>query len=117
VDQNCKLCGEIENTEHMIFNCLEYSGLIWEIFFKASNKMIGKSDPHRSLVFGMYNVMDAVPLKFSDSRESRALDKLICEIKREIIYRKYLRSQNPRLNNVIYTPQRVPKSTHRYSLQ
>jgi hypothetical protein len=32
---------------------------------------------------------------------------LICEIKKDIIYRKYLHTQNPRLNNIIYTPQRV----------
>jgi hypothetical protein len=59
------------------------------------------------MVFNIHNVMYAVPLRFSDPRISKALDILICEIKREIIYRKYLHSQNPCLNNIIYTPQRV----------
>jgi hypothetical protein len=40
-------------------------------------------------------------------RVSKALDILICEIKKDIIYKTYLRTQNPRLNNIIYTPQRV----------
>jgi hypothetical protein len=107
VDQNCKMCGEIENTEHLIFKCPEYSMIIWEVFYEICNRMIRRDDPHRSLMFSIHNVMYAVPLNIIPPRVSKALDILICEIKKDIIYRKYLHTQNPRLNNIIYTPQRV----------
>jgi hypothetical protein len=71
------------------------------------NEMLRKEDPNKLLAFSINNVMYAVPLKANSPKVSKALDILICEIKRDIIYRKYLRSQNPRLNNIIYTPQRI----------
>jgi hypothetical protein len=107
VDQSCKLCGEIENTEHLIFKCPEYSMIIWDVFYEMCNEMIRKDDPNKLLVFSINNVMYAVPLNVNPPKVSKALDILICEIKKDIIYRKYLRSQNPRLNNIIYTPQRI----------
>jgi hypothetical protein len=51
--------------------------------------------------------MYAVPLNTNPPKVSKALVILICEIKKDIIYRKYLRSQNPHLNNIMYTPQRI----------
>jgi hypothetical protein len=107
VDQNCKLCGEIENTEHLIFKCPEYSMIIWDVFYDMCNEMLRKEDPNKLLAFSINNVMYAVPLNANPPKVSNALDILICEIKKDIIYRKYLRSQNPRLNNIIYTPQRI----------
>jgi hypothetical protein len=69
--------------------------------------MFRKDNPHRLLAFSINNVMYATPLNINPPKVSKALDILICEIKKDIIYRKYLCSQNPRLNNIMYTPQRI----------
>jgi hypothetical protein len=105
-----KLCGDTENTEHLIFACPEYSALIWENFASAGDCLVKKSDPNHSLRINIHNIMYANPLGLSDPKTSKVIDMLICEIKKDIIYRKYLRSQTPRLNEIIYTSQRV--STH-----
>jgi hypothetical protein len=107
VDQNCKLCGDTENTEHLIFACPEYSAMVWETFASAGDKMVKALDPNPSMRINIHNIMYANPLRLSDGKTSRMFDMLICEIKKDIIYRKYLRSQTPGLNEIVYTPQRV----------
>jgi hypothetical protein len=42
LDQNCKMCGDIENTEHLIFKWPEYCGLLWEMSYEIGNIMIRK---------------------------------------------------------------------------
>jgi hypothetical protein len=81
--------------------------IIWDVFYEMCNGMLRKEDPNKLLAFSINNVMYAVPLNANPPKVSNALDIRICKIKRDIIYRKFLRSQNPRLNNIIYTPQRI----------
>jgi hypothetical protein len=61
--------------------------------------LVKNTDPNHSLRINIHNIMYANPLGLADSKTSKVLDMLI--------YRKYLRSQTRRLNEIIYTPQRV----------
>jgi hypothetical protein len=61
--------------------------IIWEVFYEVCNKMIKKDDPHRLLAFSINNVMYAAPLNINPPRISKALDILVCEIKKYIIYK------------------------------
>jgi hypothetical protein len=36
------MCGDIENTEHLIFKWPEYCGLLWEMSYEIGNIMIRK---------------------------------------------------------------------------
>jgi hypothetical protein len=106
-DQTCKLCGDIENTEHLIFGCQEYSMIIWEQFQKIGDYIVKKLDPGKSFVISIHNVMYSVPFSGIDPKIAKIMFHLSAEIKRDIIYRKFRRSMEPRLNEIIYNDQRV----------
>jgi hypothetical protein len=61
--------------------------------------MVKKCDPGKSYVISIHNVMYSVPLT--------GMFHLCAEIKWDIIYRKFRRSMEPRLNEIIYNDQRV----------
>jgi hypothetical protein len=106
-DQYCKLCGDTENTEHLIFGCQEYSAIIWEQIKKMGDYLVKKSDPRKSFPLSIHNVMYSVPFTNIDPLVAKMMYILCAEIKRDIIYRKYRRSTTPRLNEIIYSVQRV----------
>jgi hypothetical protein len=60
-DQLCKLCGETENTEHLIFGCQEYSAILWEQVQKIGDYVVNKSDPSKSFMLSIHNVKYLVP--------------------------------------------------------
>jgi hypothetical protein len=64
VDQNCKLCGDTENTEHLIFACPEYSAMVWETFASAGDKMVNP-------LTARWTYTSAKKLFFSESMETK----------------------------------------------
>jgi hypothetical protein len=106
-DQFCKLCGDLENTEHLIFGCQEYSAIIWEQIKGIGDFIVKKSDPSKNFALSIHNVMYSIPFTNIDPLVAKTMYILCAEIKRDIIYRKYRRSTTPRLNEIIYSVQRV----------
>jgi len=53
---NCSLCGSVESTQHLIFDCEEYAEIFWDVLIKAITKGRGQESQESTCVY-MYNVM------------------------------------------------------------
>jgi len=98
---NCLLCGNMENTMHLMFECEQYSEKIWKGLSDALNhvlniRLIGGITLHA------YNVMYNNDIRGLDGVQNDQVLYLIQEIKRNLVYRRYIRSTrgiNIRNNN------------------
>ena len=87
----------------MIFECPEYSEMVWEVISEAINKL----DNQDTVAIHMHNVMYNLPIKKLEKRYESQISIFIQEIKRNIIYRRFLRCQNPNRNQIIYNKNRI----------
>jgi len=102
--KQCTLCGATENTQHMIFECPEYSEIVWEVISEAINSSM---DNQNNITIHMHNVMYNLPIKKLEKKHDNQIQTYIQEIKRNIIYRRYLRCQNPNRAQIIYNRDRI----------
>ena len=101
-DGKCQLCGEIESTAHLVYECEEYSEIIWTVLGRILSNIYSKS-----VFLHGYNVMYNLELKNLNSKENETINLIIQEIKRNIIYRAMLREKHPRLNEIIYNDTKI----------
>ena len=88
----CGLCGRQETTMHLMFECEEYSEKVWRQLSEVINGMIeardGIGNPgirlHAFQV--LYNQAGNIP-----TRHSKQILELVQEVKRNIVYRRFLR--------------------------
>ena len=86
----------------MIYECDEYSGIIWEVFARILRNIYGEN-----VFLHGYNVMYNLELKGLNASENDTVSHIIQEIKRNLIYRAMQREKNPRLNEIIYNDTKI----------
>jgi hypothetical protein len=100
---NCSLCDIVENTGHLLFECEGYSFKIW-CTLQEGLRFIERHGT-RPTVHG-YNVLYNLDILGLSPQNNEQILYLIQEIKRDIIYRRYIRSTaNVRIR--VYTRSRI----------
>ena len=100
----CRLCGGVENTMHLLFDCPEYPEIAWEALRDALNLI---SDTENRITVHMFNVIYNTNIRNLADNKQKQVDFLIQEFKRNIIVKRYARCTNENLNNIIYDRNRV----------
>ena len=104
----CGLCNEIEDTQHILFSCQKYSVMYWEIFSEMISKWIKESKPeHATYYIHLYNIMYNVEITGVPTEMRACTAQIIQEIKRDMIYRRYKRCENAGLNQIRYSRSRI----------
>ena len=103
-DNSCSLCGATENTQHLMFECPEYSEIMWDSLSDALNSV---SENERPIQVHMFNVMYNTEIKNLPEKMEKQVSFLLQEGKRNIVNKRYARCQNQNLNNIIITKQRA----------
>jgi len=105
---NCTYCGRKEDTRHMLVSCEVYSERIWEIMGTVITRILRKIEPecsdfHTHLFEILYN--RKIPrLKSSMGNEIMIFMQ---EMKREIIWRRFKRYENQRLQAIQINDDRI----------
>jgi hypothetical protein len=93
----CSLCQGIENTMHLMFECPVYSGPIWEALEIAINTMLKNDDPDSvGISLHAYQVLYNVYRAPIPKQHDKQIMELCQEIKRNMIYRRYVRCNDAR---------------------
>ena len=100
----CMLCGVVENTMHLLFDCPEYPELAWDALKDALNLI---SDTENRISIHMFNVMYNTNIRNILEKMQKQVELLIQEFKRSIIFKRYARCTNANLNNIIYDKDRI----------
>jgi hypothetical protein len=89
----CKLCGRVENTMHLLFDCEKYSEPLWTMFeqviknaMQIDNDGVAMQYPHMHAFVVLYNMDTNVPIKYR-----KPIMETIQEIKRNMVFRRYKR--------------------------
>jgi hypothetical protein len=88
----CALCGEVENTMHLLFECARCSEPLWEMVGEAVTALMRQSSPTAQTYrihahSAIYNIYDGqVPRHYA-----RQVMAWFQEIKRDLIYRRFKR--------------------------
>ena len=105
---NCGLCNIPENTQHILFSCRRYSVEYWEIFSEIISKWCKKEKAdHPTFYIHLYNIMYNTEIKSLSKENRKVVATIIQEIKRDMIYRRFKRSENINLNNIRYDRRRI----------
>ena len=108
VENKCGLCNDTENTQHILFSCRRYSVEYWEIFSEIVSKWVKKTKAdHPTFYIHLYNIMYNTEIKNIPQEYRRLTAQIIQEVKRDMIYRRYKRCENPNLNNIRYNKDRI----------
>ena len=100
--KNCSLCNRVETTQHLIFECQEYAEGLWEIMSNIISEISGKK-----VEIHMFNVMYNIKIRGLDRNIDQIVFTWIQEVKRYIIYKRYLRETKTSLRNIIYDENRL----------
>ena len=99
----CGLCNNTESTQHILFSCTRYSVEYWEIFSEIVSKWIKKEKAeHPTFYIHLYNIMYNTEIKSIPDKYRKITAQIIQESKRDMLYRRYKRCENPKLNNIRY---------------
>ena len=98
------LCGGVENTMHLFFDCSEYPELAWDALKDALNII---SDMENRISVHMFNVIYNTNIRNLPEKMKKQVVLLIQEFKRSIICKRYARCTNANLNNIIYDKDRI----------
>jgi hypothetical protein len=88
----CALCGEVENTMHLLFECARCSEPLWEMVGEAITALMRQSSPTAQTYrihahSAIYNIYDGqVPRRYAGQ-----VMAWFQEIKRDLIYRRFKR--------------------------
>ena len=99
----CTLCGGVENTMHLLFECPEYSEIAWELLKETLNTVTEANN----IVVHSFNVMYNTNIKNLPEKMQKQIQMLIQQYKRNIIYKRYARCTNENLNNIIFDKNRI----------
>ncbi len=92
VQDSCGLCGERENTQHLLFECDTYSAPLWNLLKEILNLLIDEGeDNHPHITLHAYNIMFNLQIAGALRGWGDQVNILIQEIKRNIIFRRYKR--------------------------
>ena len=100
----CRLCGGVENTNHLLFDCTEYPEIVWDALKDALNLI---SDTGNRITVHMFNIMYNTNIRNLPEKMQKQVGIIIQEFKRSIIAKRYARCTNENLNNIIYDRDRV----------
>jgi DNA-binding SARP family transcriptional activator len=92
--ERCNLCEGIENTLHLIFECSHYSEQLWRILGRIVSAVENKH-----ITLHAYNIMYNLDIKGLSPTKNEQLQILIQEIKRNIVYRRFLRATQGGVTN------------------
>jgi hypothetical protein len=84
---NCLMCNQVENTMHLLFECPMYSEQAWSILSRAISQIV-----NNRVELHAYSVMYNLDIKGLSPTMNEQVLILIQEIKRNFIYRRFLRS-------------------------
>ena len=101
---DCMLCGGVENTMHLLFDCPEYPETVWEVLKDALNAV---AETENRVVIQMFNVMYNTNIKNLPEKMQKQVDFLIQKFKRNIVRKRFERCINANLNNIIFDKNRV----------
>jgi hypothetical protein len=101
ISTQCSYCEEEENTFHMIWGCEEYAQKVWKETSKVLTELEGKV-----VNLTCFNVMYASRLKL-EKLKWQEVNILVMEIKRDILRRACNRWENPNLNRIQNTENRI----------
>jgi hypothetical protein len=88
-DDSCMLCGGVETTMHLVFECPEYSEPLWNILQQGINAMLqAQHGTHPTITLHAYNIMYNDQLQGLPKDCAGQIHTLIQEIKRNIIFRR-----------------------------
>ena len=100
--KNCSLCCQVETTQHLIFECQEYSEGLWEIMSKVISEITGKN-----IQIHIFNVMYNIKIREVENKIEQIVFTWIQEVKRYIVCKRYLRETKTSLRNIIYDKNRL----------
>jgi hypothetical protein len=98
----CDICGETENTYHLLMGCEGYSSIIWATLRDIVNDWIGKD-----VQFTTYQVLYGQRYIGIGKAYGKFLYEITMEIKRGIIVKRMSRAINPNLSRVRQNKKRV----------
>jgi hypothetical protein len=108
VQDSCGWCGEIENTQHLLFECDIYSARLWNMLQEVINLTMDEDgDNHHHITLHSYNIMFNMQIAGALRAWGNQVNILIQEIKRNIIYRRYKRCTGNVNGNVNYDRPRL----------
>lgn len=94
IDDTCHLCLHQENTMHLLFECEKYSQPLWDILEDAINLFENSIGNHQRIRLHAYNIMYNLNITGIKSLHNDQILYFIQEIKRNMIYRRFLRATN-----------------------
>ncbi len=80
----CALCGKVENTMHLLFDCARCSEPLWELVGEAITALIRQASPAAQTYRNIYD--GQVPRQHVDQ-----VMAWFQEVKRDLIYRRFKR--------------------------
>jgi len=98
----CTLCGSVENTHHLLFECEEYAEIFWRILGSVFSQV-----EEKTIQLHMFNVIYNIKYTGLSEKSQKSLFLLIQEGKRSIVKRRVQRCLNPNLDNIIHDEKRV----------
>jgi len=101
----CGLCGTAESTQHMLVECSEYSEKVWQELESLLNQAHIMEEGRIRL--HIHNMLYNKQVSNIKQIRSTQVSILIQEVKRHMVLKRYQRSQNEFLNNVVYDSNRV----------
>jgi thymidylate synthase len=88
-DDSCILCGGVENTMHLIFECQAYAEPLWALLQRAINSLLrGMRGDHPGITLHAYNIMYNKNLQGITGSCADQIHTLIQEIKRNMVFRR-----------------------------
>ena len=89
-DDDCPICGEIENTMHLLFECQVYSEKIWKALSDGINGMLNLAGTEK-ISLHAYNILYNMDISKLNNIHNDQILYLVQEIKCNMVYRRYIR--------------------------
>lgn len=88
----CSLCQEIENTDHIVASCPNYSEKIWDYIENVINGYMADKGRNQRVVLRSIHIMYNKKIQFMRKTDADDCMLLFHEVKREIYYRRMNRT-------------------------
>jgi hypothetical protein len=101
-ESNCDVCGEVENTYHLLMGCERYSSIIWDTLREIVCVWAG-----RNIQFTTYQILYGQRFFGLGGAKGKFMFELAMEIKRGIIGKRMKRAINPNLARIRFDNKRA----------
>ena len=88
----CQLCDAVENTMHLLFECEVYSARIWKTLENCIRGVQNRDPQAPRTTLHAYHILYSNDISGLDAGQNAQLLYLIQEMKRAIIYKRFLRA-------------------------